>query len=87
MFLYNVKIYNFDGEGYFYMGKGKLGTRQGICTIVIPGRFDRKAMTNQYLLVPDFFYRVRHKNENVVVCMGETSKRTVLEKNIEISMG
>lgn len=87
MFLYKARVYNYDGENYFYMGKGKLGTRQGVCTIVIPEKYDRDAITNRYLLIPDFSFRVRHRNEWVVICMGEIRKRTILDKRMEISMG
>ena len=86
MFLYKVKIYNYDGENYCYMGKGKLGVKQGVCTMVIPEKIHKEAITNRYLLMPDFSFRIRHKNESVVICMGAVKKRTIMDKCIEISM-
>lgn len=86
MFLYKAKIYNYDGENYFYMGKGKLGTKQGVCTIVIPEKYHKDAITNRYLLVPDLSFRIRHKNEYVVICIGAIKKRAILDNCMEISM-
>ena len=81
-----VRIYNFDNKKYRYMGLALISSGMHGFEITVENHIREEAYTERYMFKPFKPFLKRHKNDNLVVKMGDSRFTRVLAKCINLEL-
>ena len=81
-----VRIYNYDNKKYRYMGLALISSGMHGFEITVENHIREEAYTERYMFKPFKPFLKRHKNDNLVVKMGDSRFTRVLAKCLNLEL-
>lgn len=78
-----VRIYNWDGEKYRYLGRERLRKLNDTYVINMRERMGEMSYTTRYLLYASAKFVKRHRYENLLFCAGRNEAWLPVEERMQ----
>lgn len=81
---HTVRIYNWDGTRYRFLGRERLRKRGGIYVVTMRERLGETSRTTRYLLLASDGLARKRRYENLMFCAGKTQVWLPIEKRMRV---